>query len=378
MGRERRARIGLIGAGWFANHAHAPAVAGHPDARLVAVCDARLAKARALAAAYAPDARAYGGFEAMIEAEELDGVIVASSQDTHAAAATYALARGLHALVEKPMALGAAEAAGMLALAGPSGRRLMVGNTYHFTPHALRAREIIREGRLGELQLVSVLFASMVRELYRGSPAAYDQVLPYGGHPPEPSTYSTPAGGGGQGHTQVSHAAALIFWLTGTRATSVYATMSTAGLQVDLCDAVSFSLDGGAIGTLASTGGVPAGRPGQHEHRYYGSEGFLLLDLNRGSLALHTSSGDVEVLELSEQAGSADALYPVQAPARNLVEVILGRAEPMTGGEVGLHTTAFIEASYASAVSGLRVAVEGVPATPGDSGANIGCGGGGS
>jgi predicted dehydrogenase len=359
MGIERPARIGLIGAGWFANHAHAPAIAGHPDARLAAVCDARLVKARALATAYAPDARAYDGFEAMIDAGDLDGVVVASSPDTHASAAAYALARGLHVLVEKPMALTAAEAIKLLSLAGPSGRRLMVGNTYHFTPHALRAREIIREGRLGELQLVSVLFASMVRELYRGDPAAYNAVLPFAGHPPEPSTYSTPAGGGGgQGHSQVSHAAALIFWLTGTRATSVYATMSAAGLQVDLCDALSFNLEDGAIGTLASTGGIPPGQPSQHEHRYYGSDGFLLLDLNRGTLALHASSGNTEVLNAARQPGVADALYPVQAPAHNLIEVILRRAEPMTTGEVGLHTTAFLEASYASAASGQRVAVQ--------------------
>ena len=47
-----KARIGIIGTGWWATDAHMPAVLAHEDAELTAVCDTDPARLKAAAQAY--------------------------------------------------------------------------------------------------------------------------------------------------------------------------------------------------------------------------------------------------------------------------------------------------------------------------------------
>ena len=78
-----------------------------------------------------------------------------------------------------------------------------------------------------------------MRELYRGNPEPYRDILDYAVNPPGLRTYADPEiAGGGQGQTQVTHSAALLFLLTGLRPVSVAALTEPFELAVDLADAV--------------------------------------------------------------------------------------------------------------------------------------------
>lgn len=350
------ARIGIIGTGWWTTYAHLPSLATYPDAQIAAIADPNAERLNAAADAF-DVSRRHTDYRTMLDGERLDGVIVATPHATHYEIAREVLGRGLGLMLEKPMVLRASEARDLCALARESGAPLVVGYPYHFVPQhaALRAR--IATGALGQLQLVDNLFASMVLEYYRANPLAYAKVFDWEVTGPLSTTYSDPqVAGGGQGHLQVTHSAALLLWLTGLRATEVAAFMARFDLRVDLCDAISVRFAGGTVGTLASTGGIAAGQSGhqQLEYRIYGSDGYALLDPMAGTCAIHRNDGRIETLDPTPP----DARYPREATSRHLADLLLGRAENRSDGEIGLRTVELLEAAYRSADEGRIVNVE--------------------
>jgi predicted dehydrogenase len=211
----------------------------------------------------------------------------------------------------------------------------------------------VRAGRIGELEHVACLFASVVRELYRGAPARYAEVLGYPLAVPGDRTYADPAvAGGGQGQTQVTHAAALLLWLTGLEVESVAAFTAPFELAVDLADAVALRFRGGAVGTLASTGSVVPSQPELLEYRLFGRGGDVLWDVNDGRAVVRLADGSRQELVEPDEA----ARYPEAAPSANLVEVALGRAPNGSPGEIGVAAVELVDALYRSAAEGRAVA----------------------
>src|SRR4029453_8559361 len=133
----------------------------------------------------------------------------------HYAIARDVLTRGLPLMLEKPMVLHARDADELVKLADEHNTPLVIGYPYHFVAQHAQLRERIKSGALGHLQLTHPLFASMVLEYYRANPQAYAPVFQWQLTGPQPDTYSDPkVAGGGQGHLQVTHSAALLLWLT--------------------------------------------------------------------------------------------------------------------------------------------------------------------
>ncbi|MGH3075554.1 MAG: Gfo/Idh/MocA family protein, partial [Gaiellales bacterium] len=94
-------RLGFVGAGAIARR-HVEVLGGHPDAVVAAVCDAQAEVAAAMAAA--TGATAYTDWEAMFEAEPLDGVFVCTPPAVHLGPARAAFERGVPVYLEKPLA----------------------------------------------------------------------------------------------------------------------------------------------------------------------------------------------------------------------------------------------------------------------------------
>ena len=353
----RRARIGIIGTGWWATSAHLPSLTTYPRADVVAVADPSPERLEQAAERFGIAAR-FTNHHAMLDRGDLDGVVVATPHATHYTLARDVLARGIPLLVEKPMVLRAREARDLVRLADEQRVPLVVGYPYHFVDQHVRLRARIAEGALGHLQLTHTLFASMVLEYYRANPQAYADVFQWQVTGPQPNTYSDPAvAGGGQGHLQMTHSAALMLWLTNLRARSVAAFMESFDVRVDLCDAVSVVFEGGTVGTLASTGGIPAPQHGhqQLEVRLYGSEGYALLDAMAGTCSLHFKDGSIE--HLTEVP--PDQRYPQAATSRHLVDLVLdGDLANASSGEIGARTVELLEAAYTSVAERRIVDVE--------------------
>ncbi len=121
-------RMGMIGAGWIAQE-HRRVLASLSDAELVAVCDLDEGRARALADG--TGARVCTDWRELLDAEDLDALIVCTPPMSHAQPAVAALGRGLPVYLEKPIARTPQDAAEIVAAAEHSGTVCAIGYQWH-------------------------------------------------------------------------------------------------------------------------------------------------------------------------------------------------------------------------------------------------------
>lgn len=115
-------RIGLIGAGGMGSF-HARTLAAMPGVRITAIADAVPAVAEQLAAEVGAESTTDGA--GLFVGTDLDGVVVASPDDTHAGLAVAAIAAGMPVLCEKPLATSVEDARRVVDAEAAAGRRLL-------------------------------------------------------------------------------------------------------------------------------------------------------------------------------------------------------------------------------------------------------------
>lgn len=163
-------RLGVIGIGHLGRH-HARIGAALDDVKLVAAVD--IDAGRAEGAASATGARAMTNYRDLYGL--VDAVVVAVPTVDHAAIACDFLERGVHVLVEKPMAVSTGQADAMLAAAASGGAVLAVGHTERFNPAVEAALAVLEHPRFIEIDRLSgfpersldidVIFDVMIHDL---------------------------------------------------------------------------------------------------------------------------------------------------------------------------------------------------------------------
>ena len=162
-------RISIIGCGLIGNK-RAKALGPHS---LVACADTNLGRAKSLAAQH-PNCVATTDWRAAAARDDVDAVIVATTNDVLAPAMLAAVRAGKHVLVEKPGARTAAELEPIEAAARAAGVTVKVGFNHRFHAALIKAREIVDSGVLGPLMFVRARYGhggrlGMDRE-WRGKP----------------------------------------------------------------------------------------------------------------------------------------------------------------------------------------------------------------
>jgi predicted dehydrogenase len=342
-----RARVGVIGTGWWSTFAHLPSLSSYRDADLIGVADVDLAKAQQAAGRFDVP-RAFGDHRALLDLKP-DGVVVATPHHTHYQLVKDALDANCDVMVEKPMVVDPAHGRELVAIAKERSRNLHIGYPYPYTRHNRLLRETIAACELGEILFATSLFATSVLDFYRGHTEMTGNRETMWG--PGKDTYSDPARGGGQMLTQVTHSSSLLFHLTGMRPSSVHAFTDTYDVKVDVWDAVAFRTSSGAAGTVASTGTVPFTQKTIEEIRIFGSAGHVQIDTSRGTLTIHRNDGSIQ----EEPPLTDEERYPMYQTSRQLVDTILGRSPVLVGGELGLLTVEFLAAALESAKTGQTV-----------------------
>lgn len=341
----QRARIAVIGAGWYARLANIPSLLDYEGAELVAICDTDETRARETATEFGIP-RYFTDFTQLLRSGIADGVVVTVPHTAHYPVCRAALDAGLHVLVEKPMTVDAADAWDLVRRSERAGRHLMVGQTFHFTSVAQWVRTAVP--RLGELVQIVGTFASHTERLFRGESA-----LPDG----RGGTYADPKlAGGGQGHAQLSHLLGVVCWTTGLRAAEVFGYLDNRGLAVDLVDSITVRFAGGAQGSFTGTGTVPRDHPARENIAYYGTKGMLVYDLAAAAAELRLAGAEAEHSGLSD----GESGYPVDAPARAFADLMAGRIDRTPGPATpAAHSVELLDAAYRSAASGRPISIEG-------------------
>ncbi|MFJ6216466.1 Gfo/Idh/MocA family oxidoreductase [Streptomyces sp. NPDC092296] len=144
-------RVGLVGYGLAGSAFHAPLIATTPGMRLAAVVTADPERRARLHREH-PDARAADTPEQLLaDPSALDLVVIASPNRTHVPLARAALAAGLPAVVDKPLAATAAEAAALIALAEQHGLLLTVFQNRRWDGDFRTLRRLVTGGELGRV-----------------------------------------------------------------------------------------------------------------------------------------------------------------------------------------------------------------------------------
>ncbi|HEU4959189.1 MAG TPA: oxidoreductase [Sphingomonas sp.] len=141
--------VGLIGYGLGGRAFHAPLIDAVARLRLAAIATSR----REDAAAAWPGVQVVNDPAALIADPSIDLVVVATPNATHAALARAALEAGKHVVVDKPLAIDAAEGEALAATARAHGRMLSVFHNRRWDGDFLTVKRLLDDGALGRLAL---------------------------------------------------------------------------------------------------------------------------------------------------------------------------------------------------------------------------------
>ncbi len=345
MSQARKARIGVIGAGWWAAVNHIPVLKGIGDCEVVAVNRLGAEELSQLQHKFGIP-QAFEDWRQMLDQVPMDGVVVSSPHVLHHEHAAAALAKGCHVLVEKPMTTSAADARDLVARAAAARREIVIPYGWNFTFWTDAAHELVASGAIGTVQHVVVQMGSALEDLFAGQP-----MLETEGHMfrPPPSTWADPRRAGGYGWGQLVHPLGLLFRITDLEPAAVFAMGGKSPTGVDYYDAAAVRFTNGATGAVSGSATVPKHRGNQVELRLFGSEGVLYLDIERERLVVHRRDGGETIVPM--QAG--DGAYACVEPLKTLVDLCLGKpAVNRASGVVGMRAVLFLDAMYRSMDSG--------------------------
>jgi predicted dehydrogenase len=337
-------RVGVIGAGWWASTLHLPELKADRRVTIAAVSRLGRAELDRVQLAFGV-AEGYEDYQKMLDQEALHAVVIASPHTLHYQHASAALERGCHVLVEKPMTTSAHEARRLVSLARQKKSALMVAYGFNFAPMVERARQLLADGAIGTLRHVNLHMASSLQDLFSGQGllAARDAMFQ-----PATSTWADPNNAGGYGWGQLTHALGVLFRITDLEPFDVFATTQLSSSGVDISDAAAIRFTNGATGVLSGTALIPRHLPSQLDIRLFGSEGMLLLDMDKERLEVHRNDQSNTIVPLSSGSGE----YLRTAPIRAFIDLCCGtRLDNPAPGIVGQRATEVLDALYRSAAS---------------------------
>ena len=167
QGANERLNLGLIGTGGRCRHLMG-ALAKVPNTRMAALCDVyepNLDLARKLAD---PKATAYRDYRRLLENKDIHAVLIASPDHWHVPMTVDAMAAGKDVYVEKPLTHKMSENKVILEALAKHKRVVQVGTQQRSMPHIIRARELVRDGRLGRIHKVHLTWNRNSDRVRRG------------------------------------------------------------------------------------------------------------------------------------------------------------------------------------------------------------------
>lgn len=142
-------RLAFAGTGYIAQ-IHAQAAQQIPEVKLAAAINPAPELRQSFMERF-HITQGYTSVEEMLAEKSADALVICTPNALHAPQAIAALRAGVHVLVEKPMALNAAQASQMIAASQESGASLMIAHCWRFDEEVQWLRKQVVEGRLGRI-----------------------------------------------------------------------------------------------------------------------------------------------------------------------------------------------------------------------------------
>ena len=150
-------RLGVIGFG-VQGHFDLRTALKVPGVELAGICDlytGRLVNAKEM---YGNDLFTTRNYKDILDRQDIDAVIIATTDCWHAKITIEALAKGKHVYCEKPMVFKIAEGYSVIEAAKKSGRVLQVGSQRVSSIGLAKAKELLADGEIGKLNMVNAVY----------------------------------------------------------------------------------------------------------------------------------------------------------------------------------------------------------------------------
>jgi predicted dehydrogenase len=330
---ERQIRYCIVGLGRISMQHFMPALKTTKYSKLTALVSGHRDKAEKMAAQYGLSDKniySYENYDSIAANPEIDAVYIALPNSMHAEYTIRAAKAGKHVLCEKPMSTSVADAEAMIAACKTAGRKLMIAYRCRLEPATLHAVQIIREGKLGKVQLIDSAYGFNIgRNEWR---------------------YTRKLGGGGPLMDVGIYSLNACRMLLGEEPSEVHGISSVIDRdgrfdEVEENLAFTMKFPSGALASCHTTYG--GNMPGFF--RVHGSRGLMHMDP-----AFNYNGQHLIAPQVNETTPDPD---PAQfgREADHFSECILQNKESVAPGEEGLRDMKLIEAIYKSC--GLRLGI---------------------
>lgn len=345
-------RFAIIGCGRI-SYKHVEALLQNSDeAVLVSVCDIIETNADAKKKEYETKindnsitVNVYTDYKEMLEKETIDVVTIATESGYHPEIAIYCMNRGIHVIVEKPMALSIEDADKMIESAKKNNVKLCVSHQNRFNAPIQKLRTAVEDDRFGKL------VNGTARILWNRNMGYYEQA-------PWRGTWELD---GGTLMNQCIHNIDLLQWMMGGDIDTVYSLSDTYLRDIEAEDfgAILIRFKNGAVGIVEGSACV---YPKNLEETLsiFGEKGTVAI----GGLAVNKIETwrfgdglDSEADILAAQEGDPDTVYGFgHTPLfKDMIDAINNNKEPLISGEEGKKGMSIILAAYKSRLTGLPV-----------------------
>lgn len=347
----KRVRVGLIGS-QFISSIHAESLKHCANAELFAVASPTREHAEPFAKKFGIP-HAFTDYRKMLEADEIDMVVVGAPNDLHCQMTVDAAVAGKHVVCEKPLCLNLAEADRMIAACRDAKVKLMYAEELCFAPKYVRLKQLLDEGALGDPMLVKQ------SEKHDGPHAAH--------------FWDVRRSGGGVMMDMGCHAIEFFRWMLAKpgqprpRITSAYAQMGTY-VHRDKTEgednAVAiFEFENGAVAVAEESWTKLGGMDDRAE--VHGSKGVAYADLLHGN-AIETYSTAGYGYAVEKAGSTVGWSFTIYEEAWNygfpqemahFVDCVQNDKPPLVTGEDGRAVLEAICAAYESAGTGRKVSL---------------------
>ncbi|MDF2668828.1 MAG: oxidoreductase, glucose--fructoseoxidoreductase [Paenibacillus sp.] len=341
---------GIIGAAGIADRRTIPGLLKAANAQLVAVMSPTMGKAEAIRAKYNA-ARAFSNIEDLLADPEVQAVYIASPVKFHKEQAIQAALAGKHILIEKPVALTAADAEEIAVVCKEQGVQLGVGYMMRYHTHHRTMKQLVEQGTIGRIVSCRAQLTCWL--------------------PPESNNWrlTWAESGGGALMDMGVHCIDLLQYITGCRVKRVSAFTGNLTFDYEVEDSASviLQLDGNIFGYVDSNYNIP-GSTAKCKLEFYGTKGSMVAKGTIGQL----ETGVLEVSWLTDEGGISDAAAGsgpsedmpqlLQPPGDLYTRQIESFSHSVLSGspieieiEEAIYVQKIAEAAYASSSSGMSV-----------------------
>jgi predicted dehydrogenase len=328
-------KIAFAGTGCI-SRIHARAAASIDGVGVVAIVNHRPESMRDYAAEFSIT-RQYPTIESLLADGSVDAISINTPNFLHAPQAVAALEAGVHVLVEKPMAMNAAEAKQMIAASETSGALLMVAHCWRFDEEVVWLKQRVNTGKLGRI----------IRTKGYGVHANWG--------PDGWFTQQDKAGGGALADMGIHAIDTARFLLGDPQPESVYARIGTYYTAADVDDTglIVITWENGATSYIESGWWQPHMDGPEASTQLYGLKGFGQLFPTCLELPLPAEGRVKEVdagFAFPRDPHCPQTMYDAQM--RYFVDCINKGRTPVPGGAEGLVNMQIVDAAYESARTG--------------------------